>query len=114
MTLLVVVPVDKDEIIHHALQGVRGCLQGDQELTASNVTIAVVGIDQPFQIIEGAELQPYVRDWFIILPFCDDVADRLDSLLFDRLMPWRCPMSRRTMMAMLRWKNKGRERVAAF
>lgn len=53
--------VGKDELIHHALQGVRGCLQGDQELTASNVTIAVVGVDQPFQIIEGAELQPYVR-----------------------------------------------------
>ncbi|KAG7385826.1 Proteasome subunit alpha 1 [Phytophthora pseudosyringae] len=50
----------KDELIHHALQGVRGCLQGDQELTASNVTIAVVGVDQPFKIIEGAELQPYI------------------------------------------------------
>ncbi|KAF1774832.1 Nucleophile aminohydrolase [Phytophthora cactorum] len=53
----------KDELIHHALQGVRGCLQGDQELTASNVTIAVVGVDQPFKIIEGAELQPYSRDF---------------------------------------------------
>jgi hypothetical protein len=55
--------VGKDELIHHALQGVRGCLQGDQELTASNVTIAVVGVDQPFKIIEGAELQPYVRKY---------------------------------------------------
>ena len=59
----ILMAVDKDEIIHHALQGLRGCLQGDQELTASNVTIAVVGIDQPFTIIEGAELQPYVRNW---------------------------------------------------
>ncbi|KAL3671878.1 hypothetical protein V7S43_002546 [Phytophthora oleae] len=50
----------KDELIHHTLQGARGCLQGDQELTANNVTIAVVGVDQPFKIIEGAELQPYI------------------------------------------------------
>ncbi|RLN98126.1 hypothetical protein BBJ28_00016004 [Nothophytophthora sp. Chile5] len=50
----------KDELIQHALQGMRGCLQGDQELTATNITIAVVGVDQPFKIIEGAELQPYI------------------------------------------------------
>ncbi|KAJ8524235.1 hypothetical protein ON010_g16883 [Phytophthora cinnamomi] len=31
-----------------------------RELPQLNVTIAVVGVDQPFQIIEGAELQPYI------------------------------------------------------
>lgn len=54
-------PVGKDELIQHALQGIRGCLQGDQELTAASITVAVVGVDQPFKIIEGDELQPYVR-----------------------------------------------------
>lgn len=53
----------KDELIQHALQGIRGCLQGDQELTSASITIAVVGVDQPFKIIEGDELQPYVRAW---------------------------------------------------
>lgn len=53
--------VGKDELIQHALQGIRGCLQGDQELTASTITVAIVGVNQPFKIIEGAELQPYVR-----------------------------------------------------
>ena len=64
---MVFVIVSKEELIHHALQGVRGCLHGDQELTTSNITIAVVGVDQPFQIIEGAELQPYVRRRFCVL-----------------------------------------------
>lgn len=57
--------VSKDELIQHALQGIRGCLQGDQELTAASITVAVVGVDQPFKIIEGDELQPYVRSWYL-------------------------------------------------
>ncbi|CEG41501.1 20s proteasome subunit alpha type 1 [Plasmopara halstedii] len=52
--------LSKDELIHHALQGARGCLQGDQELSIKNISIAVVGVDQPFTIIEGTELQPYI------------------------------------------------------
>ncbi|KAF1318713.1 Proteasome subunit alpha, partial [Globisporangium splendens] len=54
------VNLGKDELIQHALQGIRGCLQGDQELTAASITIAIVGVDQPFKIIEGDELQPYI------------------------------------------------------
>ncbi|EQC38707.1 20S proteasome subunit alpha 6 [Saprolegnia diclina VS20] len=50
----------KDDLIKHALQGIRGCLEGSQELSASNVTIAVVGADQKFILIEGADLQPYI------------------------------------------------------
>ncbi|KAJ0411186.1 hypothetical protein ATCC90586_008902 [Pythium insidiosum] len=50
----------RDELIHHALQAIRGCLQGDQELTAENVAVAIVGVDQPFTIIEGADLQPFI------------------------------------------------------
>jgi hypothetical protein len=53
--------VGTDELIHHALQAIRGCLQGDQELTADNVAVSIVGVNQSFKIIEGADLQPYVR-----------------------------------------------------
>jgi 20S proteasome subunit alpha 6 len=47
-------------LIQHALQAIRGCLQGDQELSADNISVAIVGVDQPFKIIEGKDLQPYV------------------------------------------------------
>ncbi|TMW63540.1 hypothetical protein Poli38472_002481 [Pythium oligandrum] len=49
-----------DELIHHSLQAIRGCLQGDQELTSENVAVAIVGVNQPFKIIEGTDLQPYI------------------------------------------------------
>lgn len=67
----------KDELIQHALQGIRGCLQGDQELTAESITIAIVGVDQPFKIIEGDELQPYVRRRLPVLgSLCFVLIDR--------------------------------------
>ncbi|KAF0700299.1 Aste57867_9177 [Aphanomyces stellatus] len=50
----------KDELIKHALQGIRGCLEGTQELSVSNILIAVVGVDQPFVIIDDAALQAYI------------------------------------------------------
>ena len=65
-----------DELIQHALNSLRGCLQGDQvmfaeigwqlnlidtqEMTASNISIAVVSKSKEFTIIEGSKLQPYV------------------------------------------------------
>ncbi|KAH9079794.1 hypothetical protein Ae201684P_007470 [Aphanomyces euteiches] len=53
-------PLGKDDLIKHALQGIRGCLEGNQELSSSNVAIAVVGANHPFTLIEGADLQPYI------------------------------------------------------
>jgi 20S proteasome subunit alpha 6 len=49
-----------DELIGHALQALVGCVSGDDELTADNGSIAVVGIDQKFRLLEGADLQPYL------------------------------------------------------
>lgn len=49
-----------DELIQHALNSLRGCLQGDQEMTASNISIAVVSKNKDFTIIEGSKLQPYL------------------------------------------------------
>ena len=49
-----------DELIVHALTALVGCVSGDDELTADNGSIAVVGTDQTFTLIEGEALQPYL------------------------------------------------------
>mmetsp|Transcript_28321 Transcript_28321/g.79606 ORF Transcript_28321/g.79606 Transcript_28321/m.79606 type:complete len:271 (+) Transcript_28321:5118-5930(+) len=50
----------KDELIVHALQALVGCVSGDDELTKENGSVAIVGKDQKFTLIEGDELQPYL------------------------------------------------------
>jgi 20S proteasome subunit alpha 6 len=37
----------------HALQALVGCVSGDDELTAANGSICIVGKDQSFTLIEG-------------------------------------------------------------
>lgn len=49
-----------DELMVHALQALVGCVSGDDELTADNGSIAIVGKDQSFTLIEGEALQPYL------------------------------------------------------
>jgi 20S proteasome subunit alpha 6 len=50
----------REELIVHALQALQGCCSGDNELTADNGSIAVVGIGEKFTLIEGADLQPFL------------------------------------------------------
>lgn len=50
----------RDDLIMHALRALVGCVSGDGELTNENGSIAVVGKDEKFTLIEGAELQPYL------------------------------------------------------
>lgn len=50
----------KDELIMHALRALSGCVSGDGELTRENGSIAYVGKDDKFTLIEGNELQPYL------------------------------------------------------
>lgn len=50
----------KDELIVHALKALVGCVAGDAELTKDNGSIAIVGKDCPFTLIEGDELQYYL------------------------------------------------------
>jgi len=50
----------KDELIVHALQALVGCVSGDDELTKENGSIAILGKDQKFTLLEGDELQPYL------------------------------------------------------
>ena len=44
----------------HALKALVGCISGDGELTKENGSVAIVGKDQKFTLIEGEELQPYL------------------------------------------------------
>jgi 20S proteasome subunit alpha 6 len=50
----------KDELIVHALQALVGCVSGDNELTNLNGSVAIVGVDQTFTLIEGDDLKFYL------------------------------------------------------
>lgn len=49
-----------EQLIVHALQALIGCVSGDDELTADNGSIAIVGKDKKFTLIEGDELKQYI------------------------------------------------------
>jgi 20S proteasome subunit alpha 6 len=49
-----------DELIVHALQALVGCVSGDEDLTPENTSIALVGLDQTFSLLEGEALAPYL------------------------------------------------------
>lgn len=50
----------RDELIMHTLTALQGCVSGDDELTADNGSICVVGKDDKFSLIEGEALAPYL------------------------------------------------------
>lgn len=50
----------KDDLIMHALRALSGCVAGDDKLTKENGSVAIVGKDQNFTLIEDDELQPYL------------------------------------------------------
>lgn len=52
--------MSKDDLIMHALRSLTGCVTGDGELTKENASIAIVGKDQAYTLLEGDELQPYL------------------------------------------------------
>ena len=59
-----------DDLIMHALRALAGCVSTDDKeakakgnaegLTADNASVGIVGKDQVFRLMEGAELQPYL------------------------------------------------------
>jgi 20S proteasome subunit alpha 6 len=51
-----------DELIKHALKALATSLAGDSELDVKTASIAVVGVDRSFEIIEGAPLQRYLDE----------------------------------------------------
>ena len=50
----------QEKLIVHALQALVGCVSGDDELTVDNASIAIVGKDQPYTLLEGDALKPYL------------------------------------------------------
>jgi 20S proteasome subunit alpha 6 len=49
-----------DDLIKHALRALASTLAGDTELDTKSASIAFVGKDKVFQVIEGAALQVYL------------------------------------------------------
>ena len=50
----------REQLIVHALQALVGCVSGDDELTAENASIAIVGVGQDYELLEGEALKPYL------------------------------------------------------
>ena len=61
----VCVAASVDELISHALKALSGCTESDKELTTRNTTIAIVGKDLPFKIIDEEDVAPYVGCWLV-------------------------------------------------
>lgn len=51
---------DVDALVKHALKALSGCVTGDKELDAQGATLAIVGKDKVFEVLEGDQLQPYM------------------------------------------------------
>jgi 20S proteasome subunit alpha 6 len=49
-----------DDLIVHALQALVGCVTGDDELTPENASVAFVGKDRTYTLLEGEALRPYL------------------------------------------------------
>lgn len=49
-----------DELIKHALKALAASLSGDTEMDANSATVSIVGADQDFTLVEGADLQKYL------------------------------------------------------
>jgi 20S proteasome subunit alpha 6 len=52
---------DAETLILHAIRSLRGCVQGDQDLTPESVVVSVVGVDAPFKIFENDAIAPYME-----------------------------------------------------
>lgn len=51
---------DKDTLIKHALTALSGCTDSGKELSTLNASVAIVGEDTPFTIIDGDDIAPYL------------------------------------------------------
>lgn len=64
--IIIYILVPLDELIKHALLALRETTQSSSEpLNFKNCSIGIVGINQPFIILEESKIQPYVI--FIII-----------------------------------------------
>jgi 20S proteasome subunit alpha 6 len=51
-----------DELIKHAVKALAVSLSNDTELDNKSASVAIVGKDKPFEIIEGAAIQKYLDE----------------------------------------------------
>jgi 20S proteasome subunit alpha 6 len=49
-----------DDLIKHALKALSASLSNDTELDSKSATIAVLGLNTPYKLVEGSDLQPYL------------------------------------------------------
>lgn len=66
-----------DDLIVHALQALVGCVSGDDELTKENGSIAFVGKDKSYTLLEGDDLQPYLDK--LEVKNADDEEEKVDD-----------------------------------
>ena len=52
--------VPREELIHAALCALHACTEADKELDLANCVVAVVGAGEPFHLLEGDVLAPYL------------------------------------------------------
>ena len=70
-----------DELIKHALKALSVGLAGETELDTKSASIAVVGADTTFKIIEGEKLQSYLDA--VASEATEDVVDTEDVIMED-------------------------------
>lgn len=51
-----------DDLIKHAVKALAASLSGDSELDVKSASLAIVGRDQPFTLLEGPPLQRYLDE----------------------------------------------------
>lgn len=50
----------RNELIRHAVNALHGCLEAEKELDTANTSIAIVGKDEKFHILDGEEVAPFL------------------------------------------------------
>ena len=50
-----------DQLVEHALLALRDTLPAEENLTEHNLTIAIVGKDHPFKLMDDDEVKPYLQ-----------------------------------------------------
>lgn len=51
-----------EQLVKHGLFALRETTQSDESLNIKNTSLAIVGLDQKFELIEGAKLQAYLDE----------------------------------------------------
>lgn len=49
-----------EQLITHGIKALAGCVPTDKQLDASNLSVAIIGPEQQFTLIEDAAVQPYL------------------------------------------------------